>query len=79
MPKHSKEHSAVVVKKEFQLRFLLHSVTLPDQFFLLYLYMKKQSSEQPKPFLFCSLQNVGMLLIGADLSNKGLLIGENDV
>jgi len=41
--------------------------------------MKKHSGEQPVRFLFYSLQNVGMLLIGADLNNKSLLIGENDV
>ena len=36
------------------------------------------SSEQPIPFLFSDPQYPGMLLIGADLNNKGLLIGEND-
>ena len=39
---------------------------------------EKGSGEQPIPFLFSDPQNPGMLLIGADLNNKGLLIGEND-
>ena len=39
----------------------------------------KRSGEQPIPFLFSDPQNPGMLLIGADLNNKGLLIGENDI
>ena len=40
---------------------------------------KKGSGEQPILFLFCDPQNLGMLLIGAGLNNKGSLIGENDV
>ena len=48
-------------------------------FFLLYSDGKKGSGEQPIPFLFSDPQNPGMLLIGADLYKKGLLIGENDV
>ena len=49
--------------------------------FFLFIYWagKKGSGEQPIPFLLSDPQNPGMLLIGADLYNKGLLIGENDV
>ena len=48
----------------------------PDCFFLLYLG-RKRSGEQSIPFLFSNLQDPEML-IGANLNNKGLLIGEND-
>ena len=44
----------------------------------LYLDKKKGTDEQPIPFLFSNPQNLGMLLIGRDLNNKNLLIGEND-
>ena len=40
---------------------------------------EKGSGEQPIPFLFSDPQNPGMLLIGTDLYNKCLLIGENDI
>ena len=46
--------------------------------FFFYIWMGKGSGKQPIPFLFSDPQNPGMLLIGADLNNKGLLIGEND-
>ena len=53
--------------------FLCSQTTL-----LLYLDGKKESGEQPIPFLLSDPHNLGMLLIGADLNNKGLLTGEND-
>ena len=56
------------------------SLALPDRFFFFYIRTgKKGSGEQPILFLFCDPQNLGMLLIGAGLNNKGSLIGENDV
>ena len=52
--------------------------TLPDQFSFIFAH-EKTVWWTAYTFLFYNLQNVGMLLIGVDLSNKGLLIGENDV
>lgn len=46
--------------------------------FLLQQYLN-DPGEQLILFFFSDLQNLGMFLIGADLNNKGLLIGENDV
>ena len=53
------------------------SLAWPDCFFLLYSDGKKGSGEQPIQLLFWDPQNLGMLLIGGGLKNKGSLIGEN--
>ena len=44
----------------------------------LYALMGKRVWWTAHTFLFSNPQNLGMLLIGANLNNKGLLIGEND-
>ena len=43
----------------------------------LFFYIIGEDPNSPY-FLFSDPQNLGVFLVGADLSNKGLLIGKND-